>query len=107
MSHRYRQYVFLLITVISAGCCKESDVPAALSGLYAREPRERNRSLQVLAQCPAMAESAVPRITSLMYDSNVGVASSAAYALRRIDSKEARQALKLAEEARSRQRGAK
>jgi hypothetical protein len=31
-----------------------------------------------------------------MYDGNVGVASSAAYALRKIDSKEAREALQVA-----------
>jgi HEAT repeat protein len=36
-----------------------------------------------------------------MYDKNVGVASSAAYALRKIDSKEARAALKAAEEVRA------
>jgi F0F1-type ATP synthase epsilon subunit len=36
-----------------------------------------------------------------MYDKNVGVASAAAYALRKIDSKEARQALKTAEELRA------
>lgn len=87
-----------------AGCCRESEIPAAVKGLYSAEARERNRSLQVLAQCGAKLDikSSVPRIAALMYDKNVGVASSAAYALRRIDTKEAREALKLAEDARAR-----
>ena len=80
-----------------AGCCDESKVPGALRGLYASEPRERNKALQVLAQCSSKAESSVPRIAELMYDQNVGVASSAAYALRRIDTTEAREALQLVE----------
>ena len=83
------------------GCCDEAQVPHAMRGLYSSEPRQKNESLQVLAQCSAMAESSVPRIAALMYDKNVGVASSAAYALRKIDSKEARAALKAAEDARS------
>jgi hypothetical protein len=49
----------------------------------------------------------VPRIAQLMYDENVGVASSAAYALRCIDSKRARLALKAAENARATQRSAR
>jgi hypothetical protein len=39
-----------------------------------------------------------------MYDPNVGVASSAAYALRKIDSKEARDALQVAEAVRDNKR---
>lgn len=94
----------ILCTVSLNGCCPESEIPSAIKGLYSAEARERNRSLQVLAQCSSKAdiESSVPRIAALMYDKNVGVASSAAYALRRIDTKDAREALKLAEEAKAR-----
>lgn len=103
-----RQWKIFCICGLSllGGCCDDSKIPQAVKGLYSIEPRQRNESLQVLAQCGHRAESSVPRIAALMYDRNVGVASSAAYALRKIDSKDARAALKVAEEARAR-RGAR
>lgn len=86
------------------GCCHEAEVPVAVRGLYSADPREKNRSLQTLAQCPQQSKPSVQRIASLMYDPNVGVASSAAYALRKIDSKEAREALQVAEAVRDNKR---
>lgn len=97
--------LLVVLAIAVAGCCDESRLPQAMRGLYSSEARERNEALQVLAQCGSKGESSVPRIAALMYDKNVGVASSAAYALRKIDSKEARAALKTAEDARAR-RGA-
>jgi hypothetical protein len=91
----------LLMLVVLPGCCHEADVPLALRGLYSSDPREKNRSLQTLAQCPQQSKPSVQRIAALMYDPNVGVASSAAYALRKIDSKEAREALEAAEASRT------
>jgi len=88
-----------------SGCCRDADIPHAVRGLYSQEARERNSSLKVLAQCSAKAETSVPRIAALMYDKNFGVASSAAYALRRIDSRQAREALKRAEDARGERGG--
>lgn len=96
-----------VITLQLSACCHEAELPNAVRGLYSREVRERNQSLQTIAQCGAKAEkleTSVPRIAALMYDPNVGVASSAAYALRRINSDEAKAALKTAEEARSHRR---
>ena len=93
--------ITLAILAAFTGCCKETEIPRAVRGLYSQEARERNSSLQTLAQCSAKAESSVPRIAALMYDKNVGVASSAAYALRKIDSKKAREALRRAEDARA------
>jgi hypothetical protein len=86
------------------GCCHEAEVPLAVRGLYSSDPREKNKSLQTLAQCPQQSKPSLQRIASLMYDPNVGVASSAAYALRKIDSKEAREALEVAEASRDRRR---
>jgi HEAT repeat protein len=86
------------------GCCHEAEVPLAVRGLYSADPREKNRSLQTLAQCPQQSKPSVQRIASLMYDPNVGVASSAAYALRKIDSHEARDALQVAEAVRDNKR---
>lgn len=79
-------------------------MPDATRGLYSQDHREKTESLQLLAQCKVQAEPSVRRIAALMYDGNVGVASAAAYALRKIDSQEARQALRNAESARERKR---
>jgi HEAT repeat protein len=95
---------FLGILVLISGCCKEAELPSASRGLYSSDHREKTQSLQILARCGVKAESSVQRIAALMYDKNVGVASAAAYALRKIDSKEARQALETAEQARQRNR---
>ncbi len=94
----------VVVALHLSACCHEAELPNAVRGLYSREVRERNQSLQTIAQCGAKGEkleTSVPRIAALMYDANVGVASSAAYALRRINTEEAKAALKTAEEARS------
>jgi HEAT repeat protein len=102
---RIRYILLLLVTVLASSCCKEAEIPNASRGLYSNDHREKTKALQVLAQCGLKAEPSVQRIAALMYDKNVGVASAAAYALRKIDSPEARQALKTAEDARARKRG--
>jgi HEAT repeat protein len=89
------------LVVLLAGCCDERALPTALKNINSAKPSDRNKALQVIAQCGARSESAVSRIAQLMYDENVGVASSAAYALRKIDSKAARAALKEAEKRRA------
>ena len=91
----------IAIEIIVSGCCDEKSLPTALRNLNSLNASDRNKALQVIAQCGSRGESAVPRISQLMYDENVGVASSAAYALRKIDSKRAREALKRAERARA------
>jgi HEAT repeat protein len=93
--------LLMLFILVCSACCKEAEIPAASRGLYSNDHREKTKALQVLAQCGVKAEPSVQRIAALMYDKNVGVASAAAYALRKIDSKEARQALKTAEDARA------
>jgi HEAT repeat protein len=99
-----RALVLISMTVLSAGCCDEKALPAAFRALNSEKASERNQALLLIAKCGERAEGAVPRIIQLMYDENVGVASSAAYALRCIDSKRARQALKAAEDARAARR---
>lgn len=97
----------LVVALHLTACCHEAELPNAVRGLYSREVRERNQSLQLIAQCGGKAdklETSVPRIAALMYDQNVGVASSAAYALRRINTDGARAALKTAEEGRNQRR---
>jgi len=98
---------FVLCALVFAGCCDESRVPEAHRQLYSARDRDRTEALQVLSRCGTRAESSVQRIAALMYDRNVGVASAAAYALRTIDSEQAREALKRAEEAREHARHVK
>ncbi len=99
----FESFVLALVAVLS-GCCHEAEVPLAVRGLYSSDPREKNRSLQTLAQCPQQSKPSVQRIAALMYDPNVGVASSAAYALRKMNSPEALEALQGAEQTRVRAR---
>lgn len=101
-----RFYATLAATLIifATGCCDEKGLPSALRNLYSDKASERNKALLLMSKCGDRVESAVPRISQLLYDENVGVASSAAYALRCIDTKNARAALKRAENARAAQR---
>jgi|LakMenE01Jun11ns_1017448.scaffolds.fasta_scaffold9476581_1 hypothetical protein len=91
-----------IISVFGSACCDEKALPHAFERLQSESASERNKALHILGRCGGRAERAVPHIAQLMYDKNVGVASSAAYALRRIDTPSARAALKTAEEARAR-----
>jgi HEAT repeat protein len=100
-------HTFLLASLIStnlAACCDERALPTAIRNLYSDKASDRNKALLLIARCGDRAETSVPRIAQLMYDENVGVASSAAYALRSIDTKAARSALKAAEQARAARR---
>jgi HEAT repeat protein len=105
MISRVVHYILVVFAFIAVtGCCDERALPSAIKALYSEKPSDQNKALLLLAKCKHKADSAVPRIAQLMYDDNVGVASSAAYALRCIDSKEARAALKRAEQARAARR---
>lgn len=91
----------LLLCVVvsnSLSCCDEGALPRAIDQLTSPKASERNKALHLVGRCGSKAERAVPMIERLMYDENVGVASSAAYALRKIDTPSARAALKSAEQ---------
>lgn len=62
-------------------------------------PRERNEAALGLAKCGSEAGGAVPYLMGMLYDANPGVQSSAAYALRQIDTPQARAAIAAAVEA--------
>lgn len=89
------QKVLLILTfsLTGAGCCNEEKIPAYNNDLYSDASQIRNEAALQLARCGERAEIAVPKLAQMLYDSNVGVQSSAAYALRKIDSQSARQAL--------------
>lgn len=71
-------------------------MPAQLRNLHSSDAGTRNEAALALARCGSLAERAVPRLIQMLYDDNVGVQSSAAYALRQIDTPAAREALEWA-----------
>jgi HEAT repeat protein len=94
----------LLLGVQLIGCCSESDLPSFKKGLYSPAAKERNAAALGLAKCGEKASDSVPRLGHLLYDENVGVQSSAAYALRKIDTETARKLLRRVEEQRAARR---
>jgi HEAT repeat protein len=97
----------VLITMIGLflmGCCDNEALPKMKQNLYSQNASERNEAALGLARCGAKAKDVVPRLAAMLYDSNVGVQSSAAYALREIDTSDARRALAQAQAAREMRR---
>ena len=89
--------VVSMIVLVASSCCKKEEIPLLTRKLYSSAARDRNEAALELAKCGSPeVDGAVPRLIQLMYDENVGVQSSAAYALRKIDSPAARRALERA-----------
>jgi HEAT repeat protein len=86
------------------GCCSTEGVPEAIKKLYSAQAKERNAAALALAKCGKLAEPAVPRLATMLYDPNPGVQSSSAYALREIGSSAAVAAIERAEAARAARR---
>ena len=97
---------FLLAVLIATivGCCDKDQIPQFSQGLYSSKAKIRNQSALDLAKCGNAASRSVPRLAELLYDENVGVQSSAAYALREIDTVEARGAIAKVLEVRKKQK---
>lgn len=89
---------FALFFLCLNACCDKKSVPTLSRKLYSSSAKERNDAALELARCGDAAAQAVPRLTTLLYDENIGVQSAAAYALRKIDTVEARKALDKASE---------
>lgn len=89
------------LMILCSACCDEQRIPAALDQLYSGAARERNDAALALAHCGSRADAAVPRLAELLYDENPGVQSAAAYALRKINTPEAKRAIDQAVEHRS------
>lgn len=84
--------------ILLGGCCDRECMANAKRGLYSDQAKTRNESALALARCGDSAADTVPRLGQLIYDENVGVQSAAAYALRQIDTEQARKILKRAQE---------
>ncbi|MBN8550720.1 MAG: HEAT repeat domain-containing protein [Deltaproteobacteria bacterium] len=92
-----RRTIGALALCALVGCCKTEEIPTQTRRLYSRSAHDRNEAALALAKCGSPeVDRAVGRLSELLYDENVGVQSSAAYALRKIDSEHARRALERA-----------
>ena len=108
MERSYKKLILLLLLNLqSIGCCSETDLPSFKKGLYSPAAKERNAAALGLAKCGEKASDSVSRLGHLLYDENVGVQSSAAYALRKIDTEAARTLLRRVEEQRAARRDSK
>jgi HEAT repeat protein len=91
------------LTILSA-CCDASKIQENTKKLYSSKTSEINQALLDLAKCGDKAEAATRKISALLYHENVGIQSSAAYALREIDTPEARKILDSAQKNREKNR---
>jgi HEAT repeat protein len=91
--------VFLLMGGL-VGCCDSEQIPKHIRNLNSSYASERNEAALKLARCGAKADRAVPLLSQLLYDDNVGVQSAAAYALRKIDTPKARRIMEKIDEER-------
>jgi HEAT repeat protein len=96
--------IYLLIIFSLSSCCDKKQIPSYHKALFSNNAKMKNQAALDLARCGEAAGVAVPRLAELLYDDNVGVQSSAAYALRKIDTEQARAVIERVEAARSKRR---
>ena len=87
---------FFSIVFLGALACRESAetaVPRLVKDLESPTPSVRNAACQALATYGPDARDATKPLIRRLYDENIGIRSSAAFALRKIDSPEATAAL--------------
>lgn len=99
--------LIFIASFLLGACCDRKEIPRAIERLYSGKASERNEGALALAHCGSAAGAAVGRLGILLYDENVGVQSSAAYALRKIDTPKAREILERAEAAREAKRASR
>jgi HEAT repeat protein len=97
-------FVVGLFLVLS-GCCDSASIPDHIEALSSQVAKERNHAALKLGRCGDKAARAVPLLERLLYDENVGVQSSAAYALRTIDTPAARRIMERIDRERRAKRG--
>lgn len=71
----------------------ETAVPRLVEQLKSRDAHQRNLAARALADYEEEAEPAVKQLIKTLWDDNIGVRSSAAYALTKIGSKDALKAI--------------
>lgn len=89
-----RRTVLISLICLAIACTDPKQVPSLIQDLHSSKASERNRAALELGRIgPPHANKAVPDLISLLQDENPGVQSGAAYALRKIDTPQARAAL--------------
>jgi HEAT repeat protein len=88
---RYLKIIYLILTI--AGCCSQEKANKAEDNLYSDNASTRNEAALTLAGCGSKAKNSTSKLIELLHDPNIGVQSSAAFALRKIDTQAAREAL--------------
>lgn len=89
--------VFLLGFAGGCGEPSEAEIKQTIKNMRSPEASVRNQAALAAADFGKAGPKAVPELIHLLSDENNGVRSGAAYALRRIDTPEARRALDKAE----------
>ena len=83
----------LLSPLLACREAAETAIPKLIHDLGAKDSKTRSQAAQQLAGYGSDASKAVPALTRTLEDPNGGVRSSAAFALRKIDTPQARKAL--------------
>ena len=93
--HRAHLFTVAFTWLTLCGCSGDfaSEAPALKASLRSADSKERNRAALRIASYGPAAKEITPEVIRLLADPNGGVRSSAAYALREIDTAEAKKAL--------------
>ena len=94
-----RNFVITTTCFLLISCSEpaETAVPKLIEKLHSADKRERNQAALALAGYGKAAEPAVTALITVLRDPNPGIRTSAAYALREIDTPDAQAALDRAE----------
>jgi HEAT repeat protein len=85
--------LFFMIALISCNSVSEKDIPRLKQELASSKSELRNQAALSLARLGPKASPATKELIILLHDPNRGIRSSAAFALRKIESDEATKAL--------------
>ena len=96
-SHALAQGVFVIISFVFAlSACREAaetGVPKLIKQLQSKDAHQRSVAARALADYGLEASDAVRPLINTLWDDNIGVRSSAAYALTQIGTPEAKKAI--------------
>jgi HEAT repeat protein len=92
-------WILILLFSFAVGCSEpsEAEIKQTIKNMRSPDASVRNQAALAAADFGKAGPKAVPELIHLLSDENNGVRSGAAYALRRIDTPEARRALDQAE----------
>jgi HEAT repeat protein len=103
--------LFFVLSFFMLSCClfsacresAETAVPRLVKQLKSRDAHERNLAAKALGDYGKDAAKAVAPLNRALWDDNMGVRTSAAYSLKKIDTPKARQAIEFYQREKDRQ----